>query len=112
MNGPHGLSPRALATITRVLAHHPAVEKALLFGSRAKGTHKPGSDIDLALIGTALDWRVLGRIYDEFDDSSLPHRFSLVIYDSTTDAEVAAHIQRVGLPLFDRELAGEAVLRR
>ena len=45
----HGLSQQTVAQITRVLTEFPDVERAVLFGSRAKGTHKRGSDIDLAL---------------------------------------------------------------
>lgn len=96
----HGLSPRTLAEIHRVLAGFPQVERAVLFGSRAKGTHRPGSDVDLALYGVDLDWRVLGLIADEFDRSQLPYGFSLIQPDDHTTPEVAAHIDRVGRELY------------
>lgn len=65
MNPPrHGLSDATLLRITETLARFPAVERAVLFGSRAKGTHKLGSDIDLALYGETLDWRTVGRLLD------------------------------------------------
>lgn len=102
MNAPHGLSDRTLARIRQVLSRFSEVERAILFGSRAKRTHKPGSDIDLALSGEGLDWRTIGRIYDALDDLLLPYRFSLVRYDSETDPDVAAHIARVGIPIFER----------
>jgi predicted nucleotidyltransferase len=105
MNAPHGLSDRTISRIQQVLAQFPEVERALLFGSRAKRTHRPGSDIDVALSGEGLDWRTLGRIYQALDDLLLPYRFSLVRYDSDTDPDVAAHIARVGVPLFAREQA-------
>ena len=94
-----------MAQIAGVLAHFPGVEKALLFGSRAKARHRRGSDIDLALVGAALDWRTVGKIYDALDDLLLPHRFSLIVYDGNTDPDVAAHITRVGIPLFQRDHA-------
>ena len=112
MTAPHGLSARTLTAITEVLGGFPEVDRALLFGSRAKATHKPGSDIDLALVGAALDWRTVGRIYDAFEDSALPHRFSLVVFDSRTDPEVAAHIRRVGIQLFERRRAGSELARK
>ncbi|MBI2512004.1 MAG: nucleotidyltransferase domain-containing protein [Opitutae bacterium] len=96
----HDLSERALAQICGVLSRFPEVEEAVLFGSRAKATHKPGSDIDLALTGPDLDWRILGRIYDSLDDLLLPYRFSLILLDGNTDAAVAAHIARVGIPIY------------
>jgi predicted nucleotidyltransferase len=99
MNG-HGLSPQTVQRIQDVLAHFPEVGKATLFGSRAKGTAKEGSDIDLALYGEGLDWRVLGRIEDELDDLLLPYTFSLLHHDTRTDVQVAAHIARVGVPFY------------
>ena len=99
MNG-HGLAPQTVERIQVVLAHFPEVRRAALFGSRAKGTAKQGSDIDLALYGEGLDWRVLGRIEDQLDDLLLPYTFSLVHHDARTDSEVAAHIARVGVPFY------------
>jgi predicted nucleotidyltransferase len=98
----HGLSRQTVERIQDVLAHHPEVVRAVLFGSRAKGTARLGSDIDLALYGEGLDWRVLGRIEDELDDLLLPYGFSLLHHDTRTDCEVAAHIARVGIPFYQR----------
>jgi predicted nucleotidyltransferase len=103
LNPRHGLSEKTIAAIARVLERFPGVETALLFGSRAKGTHRHGSDIDLALVGPSLGWRTVGRIYDALDDLLLPHRFSLTVYDENTDSDIAAHIERVGILLFERE---------
>jgi hypothetical protein len=109
MNGNHGLTEKTVAQIIDVLAGFPEVEKALLFGSRAKGTYRRGSDIDLALIGGNLNWQTAGRIDSALDDLPLPHRFSLIVFGSSTDPEVAAHIRRVGIPLFEREAATPAM---
>ncbi len=103
MTSAHGLSDKTVAQVTAVLQRFPEVREALLFGSRAKGVQKRGSDIDLALVGKGLTWRTLGRIEDALDDLLLPYRFSLVIYDDKTDPAVAAHIQRVGYPFYRRE---------
>ena len=100
----HGLSTATLEKVRTVLERFPEVERAVLFGSRAKGSHKPGSDIDLALEGTALDWRIAGRIYEALDDLLLPYSFSLIIHDQATDPEVAAQIARVGISIFERQL--------
>ncbi len=109
MNPQSGLSQKTVEQIVEVLTRFPKVEKAVLFGSRAKGTSKPGSDIDLSLIGTALDWRTVGKIYDALDDLLLPYRFSLIVFDRSTDPDVAAHIKRVGFPLYQREHRMEQV---
>jgi len=100
----HGLSAATLEKVRAVLERFPEVERAVLFGSRAKGTYNPGSDIDLALEGAALDWRTVGRLYDALDDQLLPYKFSLIVHDKALDPEVAAHIARVGIPLFERQM--------
>lgn len=105
MTARHGLSAKTLAQIAGVLAHFPEVERVVLFGSRAKGTHRRGSDIDLALAGARVDWHTVGRIDSALDDLPTPYGFSLVILNDRLDAEVAAHIQRVGVPLFECENA-------
>ena len=46
-----GLSTREIALMDGVFRRYPAIQGVVLFGSRAKGTHSPQSDIDLALIG-------------------------------------------------------------
>jgi uncharacterized protein len=98
----HGLPPRTVERIRAVLARFPEVDQAVLFGSRAKGTAKPGSDIDLSLRGDALDWRTVGRIHEALDDLLLPYRFSLIVLDHDLDPEVAAHVARVGIPFLPR----------
>jgi len=103
----HGLSAQVVEQIVSVLARFPEIQKVVLFGSRAKGMHKLGSDIDLAICGVDLDWRTLGRVEDALDDLFLPYSFSLLIYDDTTDAEVEAQIQSVGQNVFGRETAEE-----
>src|SRR5438477_5883310 len=99
MNAKHGLTDKTIAQVINVLAGFPEIQRAVLFGSRAKGTHKRGSDIDLAVIGDKLDWRTVGRIDSALDDLPVPYRFSLVRFGKRTDPDVAAHIQRVGIPL-------------
>ena len=103
MKPKHGLSDRTVSQIAGVLERFPVVEGAILFGSRAKGVQRRGSDIDRALEGIGLTWRVLGKIENELDDLLLPYKFSLIIYDEKTDSAVAAHIQRVGCTFYERE---------
>lgn len=50
-----GLPGKTLAIIRQILANHPFVECAILYGSRAKGNYKNGSDIDLTFVGTAVE---------------------------------------------------------
>ncbi len=98
----HGLPPRSLATLYRILAAHPEVETAILYGSRALGRHRPGSDIDLALVGNGVDDRLCGRIWSEFDASDLPYKVDVTALAQAGNVALAEHIERVGVPLYRR----------
>jgi predicted nucleotidyltransferase len=75
----------------------------VLYGSRAKGTHKPGSDIDLTLCGTAeLTLAILYQIMTDLDDLLLPYTIDLSIFERIEDPEVVAHIRRVGVVIYER----------
>ncbi len=99
----HGLSGKTLNTIRNILRSHPEVDVAILFGSRAKGTYRPGSDIDLSLVGANLSHQILLRIMSEFDDSSIPYLVDLSMFDQIGDAAVRSHIHRMGQILYQKE---------
>jgi predicted nucleotidyltransferase len=98
-----GLQETTIEKICSVLASHPQIEKALLYGSRAKGNYKNGSDIDLTLVGGPdLTMKVLYRIMDEIDDLLLPYTFDLSIFNQISDPDVIEHIQCVWVLLYER----------
>ena len=93
-----GLSQQTMAAFLSVLYHHPKVEEVILFGSRAKGTYKPGSDIDLALKGD-LQLQDITLLLNRIDDLNLPYTFDLIIYNRIKEPALREHIQRVGIVL-------------
>ena len=99
----YGLAPSTTEKNRAVLSHYPQVEQAILYGSRAKGNYKNGSDIDLTLRGgSKLTMRVLFRILDELDDLLLPYTIDLSIFNDISDPDVIAHIQRVGVTFYEK----------
>ena len=97
----YGLKEATIAQIQSVLARYPQVEKAILYGSRAKGSYKNGSDIDLTLHGSAdLTLSVLYRILNDLDDLLLPYTIDLSLFNDISDPDVVAHIQRVGVAFY------------
>ena len=97
-----GLGEQTLARIRAVLAAHPAVEQAVLYGSRAKGTHKPGSDIDLTLCGQTLTTRDVSRIAEALDALDLPYVIDLSAFGQLHHAALREHIERVGVVIYER----------
>ena len=99
----YGLKEQTIESICEVFARHPYVEKAVLYGSRAMGNFKPGSDIDLTLIGESLTSPELGAIEEELDDLLLPYQIDLSIFHRIENMDLREHIERVGLVFFIRK---------
>jgi predicted nucleotidyltransferase len=98
----HGLSAQTVERIVTLLAHYPEIKKAVLYGSRAKGNYRNGSDIDLTLFGDDLNFSLLTRLDNELDDLLLPYKFDLSFFASLTHPELIDHIRRVGVVLYER----------
>jgi predicted nucleotidyltransferase len=96
----HGLSNSTVEKICSILAKYPQVKKAVLYGSRAKGTYKLGSDIDLTLFGPELSTKLSMDIAQQLDDLLLPYTIDLSVFDLLNHAELKAHIERVGIELY------------
>jgi len=99
----YGLSENIINNIIKVLEQFPAVETAILYGSRAKGTFKPSSDIDIVLKGDEMTLQTLSRIAIKLDDLLLPNKFDLSIYHHITNSELRDHITRIGKILYHAE---------
>ncbi len=98
-----GLEENDIQAICAILGRYPQVEKAILYGSRAKGDYKTGSDIDLTLVGgEELTFKVLYRIMDEIDDLLLPYSFDISIFHNISDTDVVEHIKRVGMTFYKK----------
>ena len=98
----HGLSENTVDRIRDVLADFPEVEKAVLYGSRAKGNHRPSSDIDLTLYGRALGQSQLARIDAALDDLLLPYKIDLSEMSSLSHPALLDHIRRVGMVFYEK----------
>jgi predicted nucleotidyltransferase len=102
-SGYFGLSSAVIEQIHTVLRRYPDVERAIIYGSRALGTYKPGSDIDLALVGgESLDLSTVYRILDDLDELLLPYTFDIVALSHVRDASFLDHIRQVGKVFYER----------
>jgi len=101
----YGLGEEVILKLQTVFSKHPEVKKVILYGSRAKGNFKNGSDIDLTLFGeegsrSALTPQILYKIEDEIDDLYLPYMVDLSLFKQIDKPELIDHIQRVGLSFY------------
>ena len=99
----YGLSDATIAKICAIFAQFPSIEKAVLYGSRAKGNYKPGSDIDLTLFGAELTHAIHLKIAEALDELLLPYMIDLSIFSELHHENLEEHIQRVGVVFYKRK---------
>ncbi|MBE9070170.1 nucleotidyltransferase domain-containing protein [Leptolyngbya cf. ectocarpi LEGE 11479] len=97
-----GLKQSTIEQITHVLQQYAEIERTIIYGSRAKGNYRPGSDIDLTLMGQGLTHGHLLQIEQQLDDLLLPYLFDLSIFSHIENPDMIAHIDRVGLLFYER----------
>jgi predicted nucleotidyltransferase len=100
----YGLSQQDINEILKTFKLFPEIDEAILFGSRAKGNYKPGSDVDIAIKGHKIEhsWGA-GLSYILNEESSLPYFFDLVHFEQISVPELVRHFERVGKRMFGRK---------
>lgn len=96
-----GLSKRHMQALLAGMMRYPQIQKAYLFGSRAKGCQRRGSDIDIALVGESLE-RVATLLSGYLNNEApLPYRSDVVDYRAVGQS-LRDHIDRVGILIYDK----------
>ena len=94
-----GLTQKELEILKSVFQKFDEINEVILFGSRALGTHKKSSDIDLAIKGK-VNISTLSKLkYTLEEDTILPYFFDVVIYDNIKNIELKNHIDEFGISL-------------
>lgn len=97
-----GLTSADITSIIQVLEAHPEVEEAIIYGSRAMGNYKPGSDVDLALKGLLKESRVMDIAAQLNERLPLPYKFDVLAYSNLTNQALVEHIDRYGKTFYTR----------
>ena len=98
-----GLKISVVNQIKEVFLNYPQVQEVILYGSRAMGNYKNGSDIDLTLKGDELNLAILNKIDWELDDLLLPYTFDLSLYKHIDSPDLINHIKQVGKVFYTRK---------
>lgn len=96
-----GLNSKTIEALKVVFARHVAIEKVLIYGSRAKGNFRVGSDIDLSLVAPSLSLSDLLKIENEIEELMLPYKVDLSLFHLIENPDVVGHIKRVGVDFFE-----------
>jgi len=92
-----GLTEADINCIRTAIEQFPEIEEAVIFGSRAKGTHKKASDVDLAIKGRVVTSETINRLNFLLNEElPLPYFFDVVHYESLENQLLVEHIDRVG----------------
>ena len=104
MNIEFGLKATDLESIINALANYPEIEKAIIYGSRAKGNYRTASDIDLTLLGKKLDSKIMSKLEWQLDDLLLPYTFDISIMHQISNPDLIDHIERVGKVIYEKKV--------
>lgn len=94
------LKPRIIKEI-QTIAHKYAIDKIVLFGSRARGDNTPKSDIDIAVY-TLLDFKNEGHFVSEIEDMYTLLKIDMVFINKDTDERLLNNIDKEGVIIYER----------
>ena len=99
----NGLTTEEQKTIAAVFAQVPAIERAVLFGSRAMGLARSNSDVDIALYGEKLSLPDILHTASLLEETPLPYQFDLISHASITSPDLLEHIRQYGKEMYRKE---------
>ena len=97
-----GLKERHRKAVIDIIAANAKVERAVLFGSRAAGTYRPASDVDVALFGKRLSASDQANLAAAIEDLTIPQRVQLLLYGAIDSAALRTHIETQGVEWYRR----------
>ena len=108
-----GLEENIIENLIKTFEANPKVYKAIVFGSRAKGSYRPNSDIDIAIKGYDITLDDILKMSVAFDDKKIIQKIDLIDYTSIKEPALKEHIDRVGIEFYSRwkELKLEDILQ-
>lgn len=98
-----GLNEDTLAAITDCLSKNQRIEKAIIYGSRAKGNYRKGSDIDMVLLGRELSLNDVLKLENDLDELLLPYLFDISILHHIKQLDLQEHIARIGKVFYESD---------
>ena len=101
-----GLETMEMDKIIMSIASIDGVDKAVIYGSRAKGNYKPFSDVDISLVGKSLSYSDLLRLHSIIYDLLLPYDIDLNIFDLIQNENLKEHILRCGRVIYESRNKG------
>jgi len=97
MSNPFGISDKSNKILLETFSKYQEIDEVIIFGSRAKGNYKKGSDIDIAIKGQKSSAKLAMDIKGILNEEApIPYYVDVVDYNSLNQPELKEHIDRVG----------------
>lgn len=106
-----GIEDSVIEKINSIFCQYENIEQVILYGSRAKGNYKRGSDIDLTIVSESdqLSFSDLAKAENQLDDLMLPYKIDLSLLKQIANPELIDHINRIGVIFYERSNANKTV---
>ena len=91
-----GLNIETVNQFSGVFAKYPQIDEVIIYGSRAKGNYRDGSDIDLTIKGKNLDYQIVSKVWLDLDALNTPYMIDISVHDQLKSKNLREHIRRVG----------------
>jgi predicted nucleotidyltransferase len=99
----YGLDDRIISDLKRIFSEFEDIDTVVLYGSRAMGNYRNGSDIDITLHGQGLTLKTVYALSDVIDELYLPYKFDISIYGQIDNPGLLEHISRAGRILYEKK---------
>jgi len=96
----YGLLDKEMDILKQLFSNYKTIDKVVLYGSRAKGSYRPFSDVDITLVGDNISLKDLLSLSDEIDEQ-MPYRFDISIYKNLKNENLKDHIRRRGITIYE-----------
>lgn len=97
-----GIYPKNYQEIQRIIENCLSIDEVIIYGSRAKGNYREGSDIDITILGEPNKYD-MNKLWHDLDDSYIPYKFDISIYKDLKSDSLKEQIQRVGKTFYKRK---------
>lgn len=99
---PYGLTDSEMQVLHELFAENEKIEQVILYGSRAKGTYKPFSDVDITIVGKGLTRLDIDRLHATLDKSPIPYIFDIFVFDTLKNENLKENVSQCGVVLYKK----------
>ncbi|ENK1244263.1 nucleotidyltransferase domain-containing protein [Clostridium botulinum] len=95
-----GISLQLFEEIRNSILKNPKINKAVIFGSRARGDYKKTSDIDICIYGKDIQNMDINLLEDSLNEINTPLDFDIVYFDKISKEALKINIEKDGILIY------------